>query len=266
MTAVQGRAGLHQDCRSGSETSNGTHNPRAGLHAPARLAVALALLAAPAQASMVVVLVTPDRIVAASDSRLTRLDAAGREVGYSDDAGKLRLDGRFVMFGSGYVALPSFKSNDGKFLDVFGPWDRLRPTSGTARVVMDRLLAAVLGQRVVPPPGPTPIAQVGVFRFAGAVPDGRVVRVEALAHQPGKLLSDLAPTSMPYCFVAALTDAIADRVHAQLVLRLWLRPTEAEMVALARAAIAEGARLANSVGGPTHVVVVDASASRWIQE
>ena len=37
MAAVQGRAGLHQDCRSGSGTiPGGTHNPLAGLHVAAR--------------------------------------------------------------------------------------------------------------------------------------------------------------------------------------------------------------------------------------
>lgn len=225
------------------------------------------LLAGPARASMVVILASPDRIVAACDSRRVALDDDGNETDFADDTRKLQINGQALMFANGHLVLDTAPQNRGRLLDPFGAFARLQPgRQETARQLMGRLIIALQRQRPDLPPRKAP-ALIGIFRFRpGSVPDARIVRLDPVPGGAAQITSDVEPWFVPYSYVSSIDQAFADSIGQELTAALKRgRKSEGEMIELARAAIQRGAERIHSVGGPVHVVVVDAAGPRWIR-
>jgi hypothetical protein len=203
--------------------------------------------------SLCIILGTPTRLVAASDSRRWFTDGPpppeGTRLRYADDSNKIAYRDRFIVAATGET-------------DTLAPWRSLPSvTAESAAHYLDRLIAAVAAQPIV---SRWPVvATIGVFGF-GPLPDGGIVRVRC---EPGGTLAVVARAQIDqFPVVAALGweelpfAAINDRLQPQLV----GTPGEAQMVAMVHSAIVDVARTTTLVGGAVHVFVLDATGGRWI--
>jgi hypothetical protein len=199
--------------------------------------------------SITIFLGTPDRIVAACDSRAR--DGAT----YRDDVKKIDID-KGAMVGA--------TARGGYVMDA---WQRTAAVSGeSSRERAERVLTTLQRDYRDAHEDKTDIV-FGVCRFA-KVPSLYVVKA---AIAPGstdvKVVQDGDPGAPP--FVLALGGDDCDVTKAEVIQRdilplLYRRLSEAQMISLAREIIGHAAKESPKVGGPVHVAVLDAGGSRWI--
>lgn len=228
------------------------------------------LSATSAHASLVIVLVTPQRIVAASDSRMciyaegVRAEGSGfvgQQLGCEDTHRKVFFAGPFVLAATGQA-----QGNGDRSPDVVGAWQSLDLRDESAAQRVDRFLAALKRKPIHALA--TTLASVGIFKHSGALPDGLVFQ---LRHEPGQPVAEVierqALPRLPIVAVIGFDDAnpAYEAVIARLQAAVEQLPDEARMVDLARGAIAEIAAITPKVGGPVHIAAIDAKGSRWIQ-
>jgi hypothetical protein len=209
--------------------------------------------------SLVILLGTSARIVAASDSRRWFTDGPpapeGKLQRYQDDANKIRVTGRFVV-----GAVGETEAHPGS-LDVWHAWGTLPVTAETAAQRLERFVAMLAAQTIVR--RWAVVATIGVFGFA-PVPDGAIVRLRC---EPGGKLEVVARgRSDHFPIIAAMgwDDLPFETINRRLQAQLVGSPSEAEMTMLARDVVADVARQTDKVGGHIHVAVVDAMGARWI--
>jgi hypothetical protein len=225
------------------------------------LSLFAALLAVPAvaSASMVIILVTPARIVAASDSR--SWFKAGGEDGvrttYRDESIKVGFAGRFVLAttGAGW-------DNDTRTLRIWEAWNGLSLINESALSRANRFLRVLQAQQVTTES--TVHTLVAVFGF-GPLPDGIVRRLRNTpGGGPAEVVGSGEVTTLPYVFVGGWDELDFKAVGSRLTAQLTADATEGEMVAMARDAILQIEGQTNLVGGPVHILTIDKNGGRWI--
>ena len=230
----------------------------------ALVALAVLLVSASADASMVLFACTPVRCVAVSDSRamLQRVapDGTRTNVSHRDDWSKLAFEGRFILAGTNDTEAEPYPAGG---LGLWRAWQALPPQqSETAAQYLARLVAALPAHMV--PSRWELSAGVGVFKF-GPLPDAVVAGVKC---QPGgqPYIDDRADAGVfPVIAILGADDLDFAPIKARLRPKLAANPSEQDIVAAVRQEITAAMRQTNTVGGELHTVVVDAAGGRWVK-
>lgn len=197
-------------------------------------------------ASLALALVTPDRVLVASDSRTwdRTIDAAA-----GDTARKVDIRGEYAFVMTGWPG-------------AFHAWTATPPRAGeTARDLAQRVLAAI------PSSATTEKFTVGVLRFRSPV-DSYVAALKMHADGRVETLQSAASPDLaaPYVFSLGWDDGGRERDALVTAFEAELRssPSERRMREMAESLLAKAASQSRKVGGPSHIAVIDRAGARWL--
>jgi hypothetical protein len=197
--------------------------------------------------SITIFLGTPDRIVAACDSR------ARDGSTYHDGVKKIDIDKDTIFGATGIGAIP------------MAAWKNTSAVPGESAESRALRLVSTMQSSLVAGPYPTTFVY-GVCGFRDGQPDAYVVKAGVEPGTTRVAIAQQGSMGAPFALVLGWDDQgdKAALVQRDILPTLHRNPTEAEMTTLARNLVARAAAQSPKVGGATHVAVLDAGGPRWI--